>query len=214
MRLNLALALGLLAALLSSPSAFAEKADKGKPLNVEADKMQYDDLKQINIFTGNVRLTKGTIVITGEKVIVRQDPEGYQHGTAIGSLASFRQKREGVEQYVEGCGQQLDYNGKTETVKFTQKAQLKRLEGERITDEVYGDSIVYESLSEFFTVDGNLTKTGESTGRVKVIIQPKSELESGRPAASPAGTTATGASLKAATALSGKSGPAQPAKCR
>jgi lipopolysaccharide export system protein LptA len=205
-----ALALLLLWALNPSP-ALAEKADKQKPVNVEADKMQYDDIKQINIFSGNVRLTKGSIVITGDRVVVKQDPEGFQQGTAIGNPATFRQKREGVDQYVEGCGLQLEYDGKTEIVKFTDKAQLKRYEGDRLTDEVYGTLIVYESLSEFFTVDSRTGAKREIPGRVKVIIQPKVEAE---PAKQPATIGRPVGSLKSATALAGNSGPAQAAKCR
>ncbi len=199
--------------MMFAATAWAEKADKQKPVNVEADKMQYDDIKQINIFTGNVRLTKGSIVITGDRVIVKQDPEGFQQGTAIGNPATFRQKREGVDQYVEGCGLQLEYDGKTEIVKFTDKAQLKRFEGERLTDEVYGTSIVYESLSEFFTVDGRTGAKREIPGRVKVIIQPKVEAE---PLKSTATTVAVRNSgpLKTATALSGNTSIPQAAKCR
>ena len=199
--------------MLFATTAWAEKADKQKPVNVEADKMQYDDIKQINIFTGNVRLTKGSIVITGDRVVVKQDPEGFQQGTAIGNPATFRQKREGVDQYVEGCGLQLEYDGKTEIVKFTDKAQLKRFEGERLTDEVYGTSIVYESLSEFFTVDGRTGAKREIPGRVKVIIQPKVETEPVKATATPVAVRNVG-TLKTATALSGNTSIPQAAKCR
>ena len=156
--------------------AHAEKADKRKPINVEADRMQYDDLKQINVFTGNVTLTKGSIIIKGDKLVIRQDPEGYQYGTAFGNPASFRQKRDGNDQFIEGYGLQLDYDGKTEIVKFQQKALLKRLEKERVTDEVHGSQIVYESLSEFFTVEstgGQAATPANPGGRVPVVIQPK-----------------------------------------
>ncbi len=206
------IALAMLLVLFALP-AWAEKADKQKPVNVEADKMQYDDIKQINIFTGNVRLTKGTIVITGDRVVVKQDPEGFQHGTAVGNPATFRQKRDGVDQFVEGCGLQLQYDGKTEIVKFTDKAQLKRYEGERLTDEIYGTSIVYESLSEFFTVDGRTGAKNELPGRVKVIIQPKVEAEPAKPTVAPSSNRPSGA-LKTATALSSSTTAPQAAKCR
>ena len=49
-----------------APAAHAERADKDKPLNIEADNMTYDDLKQVNIFTGHVVATKGTIVIKAD----------------------------------------------------------------------------------------------------------------------------------------------------
>jgi lipopolysaccharide export system protein LptA len=175
---------------LLGQAAQAEKADKQKPINVEADRMQYDDLKQINVFTGNVTLTKGTIVIKGDKVVIRQDPEGYQYGTAFGNPASFRQKREGNDQYIEGYGLQLDYDGKTEIVRFQQKALLKRLEKARVTDEVHGSLIVYESLSEFFTVEstgGQAVTAANPGGRVHVVIQPKNTTPD--PADAPAPVT-------------------------
>lgn len=202
----------LLSVLLALPGAsLAERADRQKPLNVEADKMQYDDIKQINIFSGNVRLTKGTLVITGDRIIVRQDPEGFQHGTAYGNPATFRQKREGVDQYVEGCGLQLDYNGKTEVVHLRNQAQLKRFEADRLTDEVRGTLITYESLTEFFTVDGQTgAKPGEVPGRVKVVIQPKVEADASKAPA--AGTPAGG--LKSATTLANRPATPQAAKCK
>src|SRR6187200_2654104 len=92
-RLGSALLLGF---ALSSLAA-AEKADRNKPMNIEADAMRYDDLKQTSVFTGNVVMTKGTIVIRGTRVDVRQDPEGYQYGVvtaAPGKLAYYKQKRD------------------------------------------------------------------------------------------------------------------------
>ena len=173
-------ALGAVAALalcLAGPAtALAERADRAKPINVEADSLQYDDLKQVNVFTGNVTLTKGTIVIRADRMVIRQDPEGFQYGTAYGNPATFRQKREGVDQFVVGVGQQLDYDGKTETFKLNTRANLKRLEKERVTDEVHGNLIVYDSLNEHFTVQGGgpASATPENpSGRVRVVIQPK-----------------------------------------
>lgn len=172
---------------LAAGSAPAERADRNKPVNVEADSMQYDDLKQVNTFVGNVTMVKGTIVIRADRLVIRQDPEGYQYGTAYGSPATFRQKREGVDQFIVGVGQQLDYDGKTETVRFRQRASLKRLEGERVTDEVHGNVIVYDSRAEFFSVEsgGPASATAENPGgRVRVVIQPRT-TEAPEPAAVP-----------------------------
>ena len=63
--------------------AAAEKADRDKPMNAEADALRYDDLKQSSIFTGNVVITKGSTIIRGQQVDVSQDPEGYQQAIAI-----------------------------------------------------------------------------------------------------------------------------------
>ncbi|HVL56085.1 MAG TPA: lipopolysaccharide transport periplasmic protein LptA, partial [Burkholderiaceae bacterium] len=96
-RTGLALALAAaIAAALGAPPAAAERADREQPTRIESDRMLYDDAKQTNVFTGNVVLTKGTIRIRGDRLVLRQDPEGFQYGTATGRPASFRQRRDGT----------------------------------------------------------------------------------------------------------------------
>ncbi len=186
-----ALALALAVALALAPSpASAEKADRDKPTQVESDRMQYDDLKQVNVFTGNVVLTKGTILLHADRLVVRQDEQGYQYATATGNLATFRQKRDGPgEQYVEGQARQIDYDGRAETFRLQQQAMLRRTAGGRVMDEVHGSEILYEARSEFFTVEGKgeAGATQENpSGRVRVVIQPRED-----PAPAPAGNPTT-----------------------
>ncbi|RJF99695.1 lipopolysaccharide transport periplasmic protein LptA [Noviherbaspirillum saxi] len=172
----------LLLGATATGSVQAEKADSEKPTNVEADQMAYDDVKQINTFTGNVVLTRGTLVMRAHKLVVSQDPAGYQYATltaAPGGLATFRQKRDaGPDQWVEGQAERIEYNGKTEMVKLFSKAKMRRLEGKKPTDEVEGEFISYDSRAEFFTV--NNTPSGETKpggGRIKAIIQPRNDAK-------------------------------------
>jgi lipopolysaccharide export system protein LptA len=159
-----------------SMAVLAEKADKNKPMDILADKLTHDDIQQLSTYTGNVILTKGTITLKGDKMVIRQDPEGYQYGIITGKLASFRQKREGVDQYIEGYGLEINYNGKTEVVRFTEKANVRRLEKEKVMDDIQGKIVVYDSRNENYTVEGGSSEsaTGSNpSGRVKVTIQPK-----------------------------------------
>ena len=165
----------VLAAMLGS-AAWAETADRYKPTQVEADRMQYDDLKQVNVFTGTVVLTKGTITIRGDRLVLQQDPEGYQYGTATGRQASFRQKRDGVDEWIEGYGEEIRYDGKADTVRLTGRAKVRRLEGTRVADEIDGAVIVYDSRTEQFSVEGSPGAGAPSAavgGRVRVTIQPR-----------------------------------------
>ena len=167
-------------------TAWAEKADRNKPMNIEADALRYDDLNQVSIFTGNVQLNKGSIQIRGQQVEVRQDPAGYQFGRVTGSAdkrAFFRQKREGLDEYIEGEGETLEYDGKADTVKFTKKAQLRRYRGTALADEISGGTIVYENLTDMFSVDGSASKgvAGAPSGRVRAMLTPKPDV--GAPAA-------------------------------
>src|SRR3989337_4601377 len=88
--------------LLCIPPCFAERADRDKPIHLEADQVRIDDARQISTFIGNVKLSQGTLLIRGDKIVVTQDQDGFKHGTAYGNTASFRQKREGLDEYVEG----------------------------------------------------------------------------------------------------------------
>lgn len=179
----------VLAALCLAVPAHAEKADRNKPMNIEADALRYDDLKQVSVFTGRVVLTKGTIQIRGDRLEVHQDPDGYQFGVATGStekLAFFRQKREGLDEFIEGEGETITYDGRADTVTFTRKALLRRLRGTTLADEITGGTIVYENLTDLFTVDGVAKNGGPSgamgNGRVRVMLTPKPEAGASAPA--------------------------------
>ncbi|MES2538144.1 MAG: lipopolysaccharide transport periplasmic protein LptA [Pseudomonadota bacterium] len=159
--------------------AHAEKADSGKPTNVEANQMAYNDVKQINTFTGNVVLTRGTLTLKAEKMVVTQDPAGYQFATlyaAPGKLATFRQKRDGgPDLWIEGqAADRIEYDTKNEIAKFFSKAKVKLLDGAKPTDEVEGEFIAYDSRAELYSV--NNMASGESkpgAGRIKAVIQPR-----------------------------------------
>lgn len=164
---------GFLGTLCVQP-ALAEKADRDKPVNIEADRMSYDDLRQINIFEGKVTLTQGTLMIVAERITVKQDPEGFQRGVAEkgpGGLAYFRQKRDGLDEYIEGWGERIEYDARTEKADLIARARILRG-----GDEVRGNIINYDGRSEFFTVVGGRQAASPDNpdGRVRAVIQPRS----------------------------------------
>jgi len=163
-----------LALLAGMGPAWAEKADRDQPMNAEADALRYDDARQTSVFTGNVVITKGTIVIRGARVEVRQDAQGGQFGVVNGSPAFFRQKRDGVDEFIEGTAQRIEYNSQADTVRFIGNAVLRRLTGTRINDETTGALIVYNNSSDMFTVDGGPSNrsAGNPTGRVRAMLTP------------------------------------------
>ncbi|MEO8343079.1 MAG: lipopolysaccharide transport periplasmic protein LptA [Gallionella sp.] len=157
--------------LLVAPACVAERADRNATMNLEADQVTMDDAQHISTFTGNVRLSQGTLLIQGDKIVVTQDPEGFKHATAYGNTAQFRQKREGLDEYVEGYGNRIEYDMRTETLNFYEKARLKRN-----LDEVNGDHITYSAKTEIFQANGNAANSSNgSRQRVRAVLQPKSQ---------------------------------------
>jgi len=163
--------LAVLALLLCAAPARSEKADSEKPVNLEADRVTVDDAKQLAVFEGSVVLTQGTLQIRGDRMEVRQDKEGFRHGTTWGNLAYFRQKREGYDEYIEGWAERIEYDGRAEKVQMFTRAMMKRGE-----DEVRGNYISYDSQTEFYQVIGGGTKAASPNnpdGRVRAVMQPK-----------------------------------------
>ena len=158
----------LLLFLLVLP-ARAEKADKEKPTELEANRMSADEVRRLNIFDGNVVLVKGTMRVQADRIVVRQDAEGYQYATATGKPVRFRQRqdprppeKEGA--WMDGEALRIEIDERASTVKLFENARVNRG-----GDEVAGNYILVDQTSEFFSVSAG--KDGDQ--RVKMTIQPK-----------------------------------------
>jgi lipopolysaccharide export system protein LptA len=168
----------LAAALLAALPAAAEKADRGKPLTIEADLPGTLDLiNQVIVFSGNVVMAQGTMAIRAERVEVRERADGHRSATALGNAgkpASFRQKREGVDETIEGQAERIEYDSRGDVVKFSGSAQVRRMRGTTPADEVSGAVITYDNGNETFSVQGAATTPGVAgNGRVRVVITPR-----------------------------------------
>jgi len=162
----------ILTACLTSGLAHAERADREKPVHLESDKVTVDDIKRVHIFEGNVVLTQGTLSIRTAKLVVTQDAQGFQKGVASGGadgLARFRQKRDGKEEWVDGEGERIEYDSRSEKAEFFVRAYVRSG-----VDEVRGHYIQYDGMTEQYVVTAVPgAKPGSAQGRVSAVIQPK-----------------------------------------
>lgn len=159
-----------LALILLSQAAWAERADRDKPTLIDSDRLDHDEQRQITVFTGNVVLTKGTLVMRGNRMEMWQDPAGNYFGTLTGDPARFRQKRDGLNEFMEGESRRLDYDGKEELVTLTGNAIMRRLEGDVLKDQVSGDRLTYNNLSDKYQVE-----SGDGQGRSRMFLMPRTD---------------------------------------
>lgn len=178
--MNSRIAIPLILAMLSQP-VLAERADRDKPLQLEASRISIDDAKKIQILEGDVIVIKGTMMLRADRVVITEDQYGFQKGVAFGGkdgLARIRQKREGKDEYSEGEAERIEYNTNSEVAEFFHRAWVKSGE-----DQVKGDYIWYDGISEKYLVTAGPNRDPKAPpARVRAIIQPKNKAN--QPAAS------------------------------
>lgn len=168
------------AVLLASP-AHAEKADRDKPVNLEADMVTLDDIRKVSVYQGNVILSQGTLMLRADRVQVTQNAGGLDKISATGRPATFRQKLDNRDEFIEGAANRIEYDSVNSQLEMIGQAQLRRG-----NDELRGAQISYNADTEFYKVVG---QPGVETpaGRVRAVIRPKPRTDqpAGQPAAQP-----------------------------
>ena len=184
--------------------ALAEKADRTKPMVLEADKRgTVDAQKQSTVFTGNVVITQGTLQIRAERVEIQEGKEGFRTAVAFGVAqqpAFFKQKRDGVDENVEGTAERIEFDEKNDTLRLSGNPVVRRLRGPQLADEITGNLITWDNRTEVFTVDGGARTPANPSGRVRMLLSPRSEASAPAAAASgpgkPTGAARPGAASK------------------
>ena len=188
------LALPLLACAFACVPALAERADREKEIVVGADRLLADDANRTSTFDGNVVVTQGTMRITASKVTVKEDAQRHKYYVANGAPVTFRQKRDKVDEWVEGFAERAEFDDRNDVLKLFNHAKVKSNQ-----NEITGDFISYDMNKELAEVSGAAPGTAPppNTGRVKVIILPPKKAPEGASADKPA----PGVTLKPDTGL-------------
>ena len=160
-------------------SALANKADQDKPLVINADKVDVDDVKQSYQLNGDVLLIKGSMIAKGDKGSILVDPQGYQNIGLKGKLespATMRQRREGLaDEFMQGIGRDVFYDDKKEQVILTGNATIKRLLNMQMLDQLQGWQIEYEDIKESYKVRSQKVDT-KAQPQSRAILAPRKKV--------------------------------------
>jgi len=177
--LNPALRILMLLLPLWVGSALANKADQDKPLVINADKVDVDDVKQSYQLNGDVLLIKGSMIAKGDKGSILVDPQGYQNIDLKGKLespATMRQRREGLaDEFMQGIGRDVFYDDKKEQVILTGNATIKRLLNMQMLDQLQGWQIEYEDIKESYKVRSQKVDT-KIQPQSRAILAPRKKV--------------------------------------
>jgi lipopolysaccharide export system protein LptA len=185
--------------LLAPVAGRAERADALKPINIEYNSIFADNASQNTIATGNVIITRGTMVLKSDRAEVKESPEGYRTfilTAAPGKLATFRQKRDGgPDLWAEGHAQRIEYDERADVIKLFTNAQIRQMEGQKITQQMDQAFISYDSRKEVLLGRNDASgadKPGQGRGSMTFEPSRKAAASAAAPAA-PAASTAPAA---------------------
>ena len=168
---------------------WAEKADRSKPMVVEADRDAVLDLqRQVLVYTGNVVISQGTMILRAERLEMRTMADGYRAASALGSAAkpaTWRQRRDGVDESVEGSADRIEFDGRADTLRFIGNGAVRRLRAGTVADEITGASILWDNTAEVFKVEGGAATPANPTGRVRAVLSPRAEGPASSPQTAP-----------------------------
>jgi lipopolysaccharide export system protein LptA len=191
----------LVAAWVLAGPATAEKADRHKPMVVEADRPGTVDLqRQAVVFNGNVAITQGTMSLRAERIEMRETSDGFRVASAIGSAgapATWRQRRDGVDETIEGAADRIEYDGRNDTLRLVGNGVVRRLRGGTVADEITGALILWDNTAEVFKVEGGAVSASNPSGRVRAVLSPRTEPSPGPGASAPSAPLTPSRSLGA-----------------
>lgn len=160
--------IALLSSLCAVGTAQAEKADRNRPVQIEADSVRMDDARKTATYDGHVILTQGTMSMRAARIDVSQDAQGMTSGVAVGKPVEFRQKMDGRDEFMEAEADRIEYDARTEVVKLIGAAHLKQG-----SDELRGGLITYDMRTERYQALG--AGDGSGKGRVHAVIRPHNQ---------------------------------------
>ena len=169
-----AVVLAVVVLVLQPSCARAERADRDKPINYQADSGDVNYQTKIGTLLGNVILTQGTLTIHADKIVFHQNPDNSVSATAYGNPITFREKRDNVDEYYEGVAQRAEYDGQKRFLELFDRALLRKG-----TDEIRSNYISYNAETEFFKAEGRPDTRPAAAGepplgaRVRGVFQPQ-----------------------------------------
>ena len=144
-----------------------------------SDTLNYDDVKKESIFTGNVIMTRGQMTLHSDKLVVREDAEGFQYGTATvepGKLVFVRQEDPAKYEVLEAKGLRGEYDGKTEEVEMIGQAVVTRFVCGKQIDRISGERVKFNQKTSTYQAFGG-PDSAAAGGRVRSLASPRAKAD-------------------------------------
>jgi len=162
-----------------TPAAASGQPAEEPDTLILSDTLHYDDAKRESVFTGNVIMTRGLLKLTSDKLVMHEDPQGFQYGTATvskGGLVNVRQENPEKYEVIEAQGLRADYDGKKETLTMTGQAVITRYICGKPFDNIKGERVIYHQKTDTYEAFSG-PQSAAAGGRVRSLAQPRAKTD-------------------------------------
>jgi len=167
-------------------SVAAQPAPSGKQAQDEpdtlilSDTLNYNDATKESTFTGNVVMTRGLLTLHSDTLVMREDPEGFQHGVATvdGTSKRVKVRQENPEKYelIEAEGLRGIYNGKTDEIEMIGQAIIIKYVCGKPLDTIRGERVKYNQTTNVYQAFGGPQSAAQG-GRVRSLATPSAKAD-------------------------------------
>ncbi|MDF0748903.1 lipopolysaccharide transport periplasmic protein LptA [Marinobacter sp. 71-i] len=161
-------AIAVLFLVLGTSPATGFDLESDEPIRVNADSARLDDGQGIATYTGSVKMTQGDANLMADKVVLYRDENGVSRIEATGTPARYRQPAMEGQGETDARALSITWSASDNRVTFEREAVI-----EQGGNLFRGDVIHYDSAERVVTAEGSADQ-GEGSGRVEMVIQPRS----------------------------------------
>ncbi|MCB5363682.1 lipopolysaccharide transport periplasmic protein LptA [Pusillimonas sp. CC-YST705] len=166
--------------LCAQPALAQTNAPENEPDTlILSDTLEYDDLKKQSIFTGNVVMTRGLMTLNADRLVMREDKQGFQHGTATvtGSpRVVIRQENPEKFEIIIARGLRAEYNGQTDEIDLIGQATVTKYVCGQPFDTISGERVKYNQRNSTYNASGG-PQSAAAGGRVRSLATPSAKAE-------------------------------------
>jgi len=155
--------LTLIVALATPSWCLALSSDRSQPMMIEADRVELDDATGVSIYTGNVKVTQGTLVLTGDRMTVHNQGDDVEKVLMDGTPATYKQRPDGKEHDVHAKSKRMEYYTDPERIILLEQAEV-----DQAGDVLRSERIVYDVVKDQVNAG-----TDQPNERVIITIQPR-----------------------------------------
>ncbi|HSG61151.1 MAG TPA: lipopolysaccharide transport periplasmic protein LptA [Pseudomonadales bacterium] len=155
------LAMSLSALFSTAVSAMPD--DINQPIRVEADSAVRDESRGQTIYSGDVKISQGSLIISAESIVMLEQDSELNSIVAKGQPATLSQQLNIEGERVYASAQNIEYNVDTATVQLLDNAQLSQ-GGSKISSQ----QITYNVRDQIINA-----QSGGTGSRVEMVIPAK-----------------------------------------